>query len=259
LNGAISQYGSADPDPKADTDGILNAASIHPGGDAGASPLFSERVRSVFLTNAQFVRDVLTTADGRVANGATIVGGQATLIAGSTSLESQAAAVRALTEAFLVTGDVSYRTRAQAVSRRLGTTFYSAAARLFRGVEAGPNEVHITPERFAWLQSALRETHKVLHVPGDPLIGRDVLEDRIARINKLFLNGWDDLDGDKKVGIPNECLFGRLQMGEQALTGELGRNDQGGLTTDRDQDCVFEIDMTRTASVLAGEVFFHSP
>jgi hypothetical protein len=102
---------------------------------------------------------------------------------------------------------------------------------------------------------------------GDASLGRDVLEDRIARVNKLFLNGWDDLNGDQNVdqvanpeaGVVNECLAGRLQQGEQALTGELGRNEFGQLTTDRDSDCVLEIDASGTGSLLASQVHFHSP
>jgi hypothetical protein len=258
LNAAITQYGAADPDPAIDARGILNTMAIHPPG--GATPAFSGRVRQVFTTNATFVRDVLTTADGSVANGATIAAGQATLDPTATTLESQAAAVRALLEGFLVTGDATFRDRARAVvSKLLGTAFYSAPGLLFRGVAAGPDEVHMTPERFAWLQSALRETHKVAHVPGDPLLDRAALEPRVARVNKLFLNGWDDLNGDKVVDVNGECLGARMQMGEQSLTGELGRDDVGRATSDRDSDCVPEIDDVQRTSTLASEVFFHAP
>ena len=57
----------------------------------------------------------------------------------------------------------------------------------------------MTPERFGWLQQALRETYEGIWVPGDPLLDRGVLEDRIARVNKLYLNGWDDLNGNQNV------------------------------------------------------------
>jgi hypothetical protein len=121
----------------------------------------------------------------------------------------------------------------------------------------------MTPEIFGWLQSALRETYKSLSVAGDPTLGRTVLEDRIARVNKLFLNGWDDLNGnqtvdqgDPEAGVVGECLAARLQLGEQALTGELGRSLYGLATTDRDSDCVLEIDGSGTGSVLASQVHF---
>ncbi len=262
LNGSITQYGAPDPDPAADTKGILNTSPIHPPSvspDAGAPPTFSARVRQVFTTNAAFVRDVLTKADGSVANSATIANGVATATTAPATLESQAAAIRALAEAFLVTGDVTFRDRARAVAKRLESGFYSAAARMYRGVDGGPISVRMTAERFAWLQSALRETYKVLHLPGDLPIDRVVLEDRIARLHKLVLNGWDDINGDQILDTPAECLAGRLQMAEQALTGELGRDDLNRPVADRDQDCVTELAHAKVASVLAGEVFFHSP
>ena len=261
LNGAITQYGAADPDPGADAKGILNDPPIHPLA-SGTQPSFSARVRSVFATNATFVRDVLTKSDGTVANGAEIANGKATATAGPATLDSQAAALRALVEGFLVTGDETFRDRARLVAKHLlGSAFYSDAARMFRGSEATPakDEVHMTPSLFAWLQSALRETHKVLSIPGDPAIGRDALEERIARVNKLFLNGWDDLNGDQTVDLKSECLGGRLQQAEQALTGELGRDELGRPTSDRDGDCVLEVDDAQIGSVLASDVFFHSP
>jgi hypothetical protein len=135
---------------------------------------------------------------------------------------------------------------------------------MFRGVEGGKDEVHMSAERFAWLQSSLRETHKVLYVQDDATLGRAALEDKIARVNKLYLNGWDDLNGDQHVDQggdagTNECLTGRLQLAEQSLTGELGRDDFGRSVPDRDHDCVIELSHAGNASVLAGDVFFHSP
>ncbi len=112
---------------------------------------------------------------------------------------------------------------------------------------------------------------ETLYVNGDPNLGRDVLEPRVARVIKLYLNGWDDLNADQTVdkvaadGGLSECLAlrdggsGGLQLGEQALTGELGRDNFGQLTTDRDNDCVPEIDGSKTGSLLAAQVHFHSP
>jgi hypothetical protein len=262
-NAGVSQYGAPDPDPSKDALGILNAVPIHPPvADAGAPPAFSARVRSVLLAQAAFVRDVITRADGTVANGATIANGKATASTDPATLESQAAAVRVLIEAFFLTQDTSYRDRARAVAVHLLTSFYSAPARMFRGTDGGPDDVHMTAERFAWLQSALRETYKFFWVQGDPVLGRDVLEDRIARIGKLYLNGWDDLNGDGTVQKQGECLDARMQMGEQALTGELGADSNGfpgSSSSDRDADCVLNISGGKLASVLAGEVHFHSP
>ncbi len=262
LDAAVTQYGAADEDPSGDAQGILNSIPIHP--PPGGTPGFSSHVRDVFVKNATFVRDVLTTSAGQVVNGATIANGQATPMGGPATLESQGAAARALTEAFLLTGDTTFRDQARAVVQHLHDAFYSAPLDLFRGQEGGPDEVHVTPERFAWLQSALRETHKALHVDGDPILGRPALEAKIARVNTLYMNGWDDLNGNQQVdhgdGGPNECLGARLQQAEQSLTGELGRDDFGLPTADRDSDCVIELGHAQSLSVFAGEVlFFQSP
>jgi hypothetical protein len=261
LDAASTQYGAADESPSADAQGILNSVLIHPPG--GGSPAFCSHVRDVFVTNATFVRDVLTTSAGQVANGASITNGQATATTDATTVESQAAAARALTEAFLLTGDTTFLDRARAVVQHLHDAFYSAPARMFRGVEGGADEVHMTPERFGWLQSALRETHKVLYIPGDPTFARPALEDKIARVNKLYMNGWDDLNGNQVVdhgdGGPNECLGARLQQAEQSLTGEVGHDAFGLPTADRDSDCVIELGHAQSLSVFASEVFFHSP
>ncbi|HEY8073968.1 MAG TPA: hypothetical protein VIF62_07660, partial [Labilithrix sp.] len=253
LDAAVTQYGSADEDPSSDAQGILNTIPIHP--PSGGTPAFSSHVRDVFVKNAVFVRDVLTKSDGTVANGFTF-GGAVT--SDATTLDAQSAAIRALTEAFLLTGDESFRERARACVRRLDRDFWSPPARMYRELAHGPDVNTMTPSRFGWLQSALRETDKVLFVPDDPVLARPVLEDRVARTNKLFMNGWDDLDGDENVG-GNECLGARLQLSEMSLTGELGRDRKGQPAPDRDADCVLNLGLAGKLSVFAGSVLFHSP
>jgi hypothetical protein len=120
----------------------------------------------------------------------------------------------------------------------------------------------MTPERFAWLQQALRETYEGAWVPGDPLLDRGVLETFIARANKLYLNGWDDLNGNQTVDKPGECMDARLQMGEQALTGEVGTTSNGvdnSAGADREGDCVENIAYVGKGSLLASQVHFHAP
>jgi hypothetical protein len=261
LNGSITQYGAPDPSPLADLQGILNPLPFTPPASAridGGAPDFSQRVRQVFLTNAAFVRDVLTQADGTVANSATITSGQVALSTDTPLIETQTSAARALTEAFLMTGDESYRDRARAVIARLASDFYSAPARMFRQLAQGPDQIHMNSERFAWLESALRESYKTLYVAGDPVLDRSVLEDRIERVIKLYLNGWDDLNGDQVIEAPVECLQARLQLGEQALTGELGRDGLGRPVADRDGDCVLELAHAKNASVQASDVLFQA-
>jgi hypothetical protein len=214
----------------------------------------------------------LTTASGAVINGVTVANGVATPLTTPPTLQNQAAAIRALDEAFLLTGDATYQTRAQAVLRTmLGPAFFSAPALMFRGTSGGTDEVDMTPELFGFLQSSLRESYKGLYVPGDPLLDRSVLGTRIARVNKLFLNGWDDLNGNGLLSpdggdYPSECILttdagvnGGLQQAEQALTGEIGINLEGQHVRDRDNDCVPELSHAGHASVMASDIHFHSP
>jgi hypothetical protein len=263
LDAASTQYGAADEDPSADAQGILNTVPITPPG--GGNPAFCTYLRSVFVKNASFVRDTLTTSTGQVYNGATIANGVATPVAGAATLQSQAAAARALTEAYLLTSDTTFLDRARLVVTHMITAFFSQPALMFRELEGGPDQVHMTPELFGWLESALRETDKTLYVDGDPILGRPALEPLIARSIKLYLNGWDDINGNQAVdhggdaGLPQECLPARLQQAEQSLTGELGRDDIGLPTPDRDSDCVTELGHAMSLSVFAGEVYFHSP
>jgi hypothetical protein len=262
-NASVTQYGAPDSDPSKDDLGILNAVPIGPpNADPAAPPTFSGRVRQVLMAQAQFVLSTLTSSDGSVREGATLANGHWTASPDKTTLEAQSAAVRILVEAWFLTHDTTYRDRAGAVAKTLLTAFWSDAARMFRGQAGGPDEVVMTPERFGWLQQALRETYKALSVPGDPLLDRSVLEDRMARANKLYLNGWDDMNGDRRVQKPAECLDARLQLGEQALTGEIASISNGHAIlagSDVENDCVLNIAFANTASVLAGAVHFHAP
>jgi hypothetical protein len=263
-NAAVSQYGSPDPDPAKDALGILNAVPIHPP-VAGAAPNFSAYVRQLLIAQADFVYGTLTDADGSVHNGATLANGTWSATTDPTTLEAQSAALRVLTEAWFLAGETAgakYQDRARAIARKLLTAFWSDPALMFRGTLGGADDVVMTPERFGWLQQALRETYEGLWVPGDPVLDRGFLEPRVARVNKLYLNGWDDLNGDQLVDQPGECLAGRLQMAEQALTGELGMASNGYIgssTGDRDSDCVPNVSQAKVASLLAGQVHFHAP
>jgi hypothetical protein len=269
-NAAVSQYGAPDPNPADDALGILNTVPIHPlGRDARGQPTFSARVRQVIMSQAAFVLNVITTPDGTVFNGATLANGTWTANPGAADVQSQGAALRVLVEAWFLSQDVAYQQRAQAVARQLLTTFWSPSARMFRQTAGGADDILMTPERFAWLQQALRETYEGIWIPGDPLLDRSVLEAFIARTNKLFLNGWDDLNGDQAVQKPQECLGARMQMGEQALTGEVGTTSNGVDNSggaDREGDCVYNIAYAPgpdggvgVGSLQASQVHFHAP
>ena len=137
----------------------------------------------------------------------------------------------------------------------------------------------MTPSMFAWLQSSLRETYKALYVPGDPCSTaasfrphrphQQALRERLGRPERQPV-----------VDHPQECLAARLQLGEQALTGETGRNAEDQPVADRDHDCVLNIAYAiwgdgggggttfypgnvnvpgGSASTQAAQVHFHSP
>jgi hypothetical protein len=138
-------------------------------------------------------------------------------------------------------------------------------------VTAAPvDSVDYTPLRFALLQSALRDMYELVGArPGGEAL-EPVLEDRIGRLNKLVLNGWDDRNRDKLVAWPDECTNvvagvpqGGLQMAERVLSGEAGRlrDETGGTsgqpTIDREHDCVPAIDFAHLPAALADSVTFH--
>jgi hypothetical protein len=69
---------------------------------------------------------------------------------------------------------------------------------------------------------------------------------------KLIVNGWNDVNADGVVQ-PDECLKGRLQMAERALTGDFSIAADNG---DRDKDCVPDIATAGLPAALAAEVVF---
>ena len=162
--------------------------------------------------------------------------------------------------AYLATGAPKYRERAQAVFDRVESAFYDPSARLYRPVEGDTSlSVTYTPRRFGLLQAMLRDMYELVGVlPGNDALAALIL-DRVGRLNKLVLNGWDDRDGDQLVEWPSECAhlgtgpdgqplgLGGLQMAERVLTGESGSAsdlfDAGSrvVATDREHDCVPEV------------------
>jgi hypothetical protein len=176
--------------------------------------------------------------------------------------------------AYLATGSTQYRDRAAQVFARLESTFYDAAARVYRATAGDRSlQVTFTPRRFGLLQGALRDTYELIATLPGQTIG-PLVQDRVARLNKLVLNGWDDRDQDQTVEWPSECAqlgtgpdgqplgLGGLQMAERVLTGESGSVsdvfDAGTrvVTTDREHDCVPEISAVGLPSALANSVTF---
>ena len=261
LGSELELYSNNTPD--AATSGLLDTLPINYPGNSTLT--FSARVRQLVLAHAELLYNSLTDATGRAYAGWDVSTGAP--IDQTDTLDAHTAAVRGLFAAYLATGDSKYRTRAIAVFDRLDATFYNADARIYTE-EAAATSVQYTPLRFALLQSTLRDMYELVATrPG----GEDrelVLEQRIGRLDKLVLNGWDDRDRDQRVYEP-ECVQydgihlprGGLQMAERALTGETGRStDEGPLgppSSDRDTDCVPEVDDAKLPAALADSVTFH--
>jgi hypothetical protein len=215
----------------------------------------------------------LTTSEGIAFAGWRV--GRAAPADVGTSLDAHTAAIRGLLIAYLATGATKYRERALRVWQRLERAFYDPDARIYRAV-AGEraSKVTFTPRRFGLLQAALRDTYELIALlPGNEAM-RVVIEDRVGRLNKLVLNGWDDRDRDGRVEWPSECAqlgkgpdgeplgLGGLQMAERTLTGESGTlpdPDAAGnmvIVSDREHDCVPEISAVGWPAALASSITF---
>ena len=228
---------------------------------------FSQRVDQIVHAHADLLMK-LTTADGHAYAGWDLDADAPTTT--DDTLDAHAAAIRGLFAAYLATGDTRYRDRAEAVYARMDKVFYDGDARVWGSSPAPVTDVTYTPLRFALLQSALRDVYElVASRPGYEQM-EPVLEARVARLNKLVLNGWDDRNYNKHVDWPDECTnvsngipHGGLQMGERTLTGETGRyideigGNMGPPTSDRESDCVPEVDDAHLPAALAASVTFH--
>jgi hypothetical protein len=235
--------------------------------------VFSARLNSLIASLSGVLRDKLTTPDGRAFGGWDRTAAAPT-DDGST-LDAHTAAIRGLLVAYLATGDTGFRDRAQSVFNRLESAFYDPSARVYRAIAGDHSaQVTFTPRRFGMLQGSLRDVYELIGLlPGNAAM-EALLEDRVGRLNKLVLNGWDDRDGDGLIEWPSECAQlgvgpdgkpmgrGGLQMAERVLSGESGSQadtiDGGSrvVTTDREHDCVPEISAAQLPAALAGSVTF---
>src|SRR6185437_3677759 len=235
---------------------------------------FAARLDALINSLSSFFYDKLTTADGVAYAGWNVATGRPS--DAGTSLDGHSAAVRGLLVAYLATGQTKFRDRAAAVFQRLDATFYDPSARIYRPTVGDHSlQITFTPRRFGILQGALRDTFELIAALSgqDPLAA--LIEDRVGRLDKLVLNGWDDRDGDQQVEWPSECAqlgtgpdgqplgLGALQMAERTISGETGSlapftADAGDrvITTDREHDCVPEISAAKLPSALANSVTF---
>jgi hypothetical protein len=234
---------------------------------------FGARLDALIDALANFFYDDLSADDGHAFASWNVAGGAAT--DSGTQLDAHTAAVRGLLTAYLATGATKFRDRALAVFRRIEGAFYDASARVYR---ASANDrsatVTFTPRRFGLLQASLRDTYELIALlPGNDALA-SLISDRIARLNKLVLNGWDDRDEDQLIEWPSECAQlgtgpdgkplgrGGLQMAERVLTGESGSITDlfdaatRAIATDREHDCVPEVSAVGLPSALANSVTF---
>jgi hypothetical protein len=241
----------------------LDALAIHyPGAPALT---FSQRVSQLERAHADLLLDKLTDASGRAYAGWDLAANTPTTT--DDTLDAHTAAIRGLMASYLATGDTRYRDRAIAVFDRIEHVFYDGDARVYGSSPAPVATVTYTPLRFALLQSALRDIYELVAArPGGEML-EPVLEARIGRLDKLVLNGWDDRDRDKHITWPAECTNvvgglprGGLQMAERTLSGETGRlvdeigGNMGPPTSDRESDCVPEIDDAHLPAALADSI-----
>jgi hypothetical protein len=266
LDSELTLYSNTKPDSAGIPSPLDAFPAIH-----GVS--FAQRLDQLIKSLTAIFYDKLTAPDGRAFAGWDLAHAAST--DGGSSLDAHTAAVRGLLTAYLATGAPKYRDRARAVFGRLEGSFYDPSARVYRAVAGDKSlQVTFTPRRFGLLQAALRDTYELIAVlPGNDALAT-LINDRVARLNKLVLNGWDDRDEDQLIEWPSECAHlgtgpdgkplgrGGLQMAERVLTGESGsvesRFDAGSRTiaTDREHDCVPEISAVKLPAALARSVTF---
>lgn len=263
LSSQLRLYSNNTPDTALGPSALDGLAIHYPGAPALT---FSQRLGQMIEAHAALLYDHLTDATGRAWRGWDVAAGAHTDEADL--LDAHTAAVRGLFAAFLATGDVRYRTRAIAVFDRLERVFYDPVARVYSSTAAPVDDVEYTPLRFALLQSTLRDMYELVAARPGGEAREPMLEDRIGRLNKLVLNGWDDRDHDQFRSSFEECTnqidqfpHGGLQMAERTLTGEPGREGDRVVhpfpTIDRDNDCVPEVDDAHLPAMLAGSITLH--
>jgi hypothetical protein len=267
LDSQLTLYANTSPD----TQGIPSPLDSFSKVD-GVS--FAARLDALITALSNVFYDKLTTAAGVAYAGWNVAGG--TPSDTGTSLDAHSAAVRGLLVAYLATGQTKFRDRAAQVFAHLDATFYDAGARIYRPTAGDTSlTVTFTPRRFGLLQGALRDAYELIAtLPGQDALAAEVL-DRVGRLDKLVLNGWDDRNENQIVDWPDECAQmgtgpdgqpmgkGALQMAERTLSGETGSlapftPDAGDrvITTDREHDCVPEISAAKLPSALANSVTF---
>jgi hypothetical protein len=244
LTGSLQAATNITPDIGNSTS-ALDAASLN---GAPFPETLTNHLRQLISQEADFLATSLVGPSGAVSNGYDLSSDTADPT--PTVLESETGAIRGLLEAYLATSNESYRDLAATVYQDLQARFWMTDVRCFRTTAGVDDLMQFTPVRFGLLSGALRAYYEL--VASDPSDGEEatLLLAQIKRMYKLVLNGWDDVNQDNRIQYPAECNEARLEMGERALTGELGHPGQ----VDRDSDCVKEISNVRLPAALGAEL-----
>jgi hypothetical protein len=273
LDSELTLYANTTPDSAGIPTPLDGFPAVGPPGAAAVA--FGTRLDQLIDALAGAFYDHLSTPAGVAYGGFDVAAGMPT-DAGD-QLDAHSAAIRGLLVAYLATGATRFRDRAGAVLSRLESAFYDPSARVYRSTagDRSSTTITFTPRRFGLLQGALRDSYELIAtLPGNGALAA-LIEQRVGRLNKLVLNGWDDRDGDQMIEWPSECANlgtgpdgqpmgrGGLQIGERTLSGDTGSLDDfttdGGtrvITTDREHDCVPEISAAKLPSALASSVTF---
>ena len=244
LDGTLTLYTNDTPD----THGVPSALDLTSIAGATYDTTLVERVRRLITREADFLADRLLDEHGLAATGYDLGAGAA--LQGAPTLEAQAAAIRGLLEAHLATSDERYRQRAREAFAALERHFWMSDVRLYRTTAGESMTMVYTPRQFALIQGALRQYYKLVASRPGRADEAEVVLERVLYLMKIVVNGWNDVNRDGVVQ-KEECLSGRLQMAERALTGELSvAADEG----DRDHDCVPDIAAARLPAALAAEL-----
>ena len=245
ISSSLSLYSNDTPD-------VVGAPTALDGAPLRGAPApLAARMLQLMQAQADFLANKLVTNDGQVANSFDLAAGRAD--PSPTTLPAEASAIRGLLEAYLATSDVKYKQAAIRVYGDLEKRFWMNDVRAFRTTAGESDVLAYTPLAFGTIQGALRQYWKLVGVqPGNEAVATTLL-DRLARLNKLIANGWDDANGDNVLQYPDECTGAGLQMAERALTGEDSHARYRG---DKDRDCVLEIAAAARPAALAGEVVF---
>ncbi len=245
LNGSLQLYSNDTPDSQGASAALDTAALT----GASFSGTLQSHLIALITNEADFLVSHLLSPSGAVMNAYDLAGNTADV--SPTSLETEAAAIRGLLEAYLATSNEKYVTAATSVYGDLQQRFWMTDLMCFRTTAGVDDLLQYTPIRFGLLEAALRQYYKlVASTPSRRAEGVALLQ-QLKRTFKLVVNGWNDQNQNDQVDYPQECTGAGLEMGERVLTGELGhRADQG----DRDHDCVKEISFVTAPAALGAEL-----